>query len=77
MSNPWDDLGDIDNGGKANVNKKKSSASAKKKAVVDDNSFFKKVNSLFNWLSILLIILFCNSEFISFIFFEYCFIIFI
>ena len=43
MSNPWDDLGDIDNGGKANVNKKKSSASAKKKAVVDDNSFFKKV----------------------------------
>jgi hypothetical protein len=49
MSNPWDDLGDIDNGGKANVNKKKSSASAKKKAVVDDNSFSNKAKQNFNF----------------------------
>ena len=41
MSNPWDELGDTDNGGKESVSKKKSSTSTKKKVGVDDGSFFK------------------------------------
>ena len=49
MSNPWDDLGDADNGGKESVGKKKSSTSAKRKAVVDDNSFSNKAKQNFNF----------------------------
>ena len=43
MSNPWDELGDTDDGGKESVSKKKSSTSTKKKVGVDDGSFFKKL----------------------------------